>query len=269
MNGLTSRGHSIAWRRSLGHRRDRAQERVLAAVGGRAHGRVILLLALVLALSSADTAAVGAAAGPLKRALHINFTQIGLLAALPSLAGAAATVPVGALSDRVHRVSLLRWSVVAWSLAMIAAGASTSFEMLLLSRLAIGVVTATSGPTLASLTGDFFSPSERGRIYGFILTGDLIGSVSGLFFSGNVAAVSWRLAFWVLAIPSAGLAGRWGGICLSRLGAAPTACTPAAPTSRPGRPARSPDTTSGPRTLRRRPWRRNSSGPGRDSVRRT
>jgi len=89
---------------------------------------------------------------------------------------------------------------------MIAAGASTSFGMLLVSRLVLGAVTATSGPTLASLIGDFFPSRERGKVYGFILTGDLLGSVIGLFVSGNAAAISWRLAFWVLVIPSAILA---------------------------------------------------------------
>ncbi len=57
-----------------------------------------MLLASVLALSSADTAAVGADAGPLKHALALNFVQVGMLVALPALAGAVMTVPVGALS---------------------------------------------------------------------------------------------------------------------------------------------------------------------------
>lgn len=161
----------------------------------------------MLALNSADSAAVGAAAGPLKHALHINFTQLGLLVALPALTGAAATVPIGALTDRVRRVPLLAFSIGLWSVAMIVCGASTSFQMLLLSRLLLGAVTATSGPTIASLTGDLFPSLERARIYGFILTGELLGSVVGLLISGNVAGLlSWRFAFWVLAIPGAALA---------------------------------------------------------------
>lgn len=173
---------------------------------------MIVLLASVLALSSADTAAVGADAGPLKQALHLNFTQIGLLVALPALAGALMTVPIGALTDRVRRVSLLKWSIVLWSLTMVAAGASSSFGMLLMSRLVLGGAIATTGPTLGSLTGDYFPPGERGKIYGFILTGELVGSVIGLFVSGNVAAISWRLAFWVLVIPSAVLAWAIGSL---------------------------------------------------------
>jgi MFS family permease len=204
MSRLAHRLHDAA--RPLRRTGRRARRRLITAVGGEARARVIVLLALVLALSSADTSTIGAAAAPLKEALHIDYTEIGLLVALPSLAAAVATVPVGALTDHVCRVRLLRWSIVLWSVAMIAAGASGTFAMLLISRIAIGVVTATSGPTLASLTGDFFAPSERGRIYGFILTGDLVGSVVGLFLSGNAAAISWRWAFWVLVIPSAVLA---------------------------------------------------------------
>ncbi len=106
----------------------------------------------------------------------------------------------------MRRVSLLQWSIVLWSLAMTFAGAATSFGMLLISRLVLGGAIATTGPTLASLTGDFFPSRERGKIYGFILTSGFIGSVIGLFVSGNAAAISWRLAFWVLVLPSAILA---------------------------------------------------------------
>jgi MFS family permease len=178
---------SISTLRAPVHGGERITRLVIGVTGGPARARVIVLLASVLALSSADTSAVGAAAIPLKRALHLDFTQIGLLVALPTLVAALATVPIGALTDRIHRVSLLKWSIVLWSLAMIVAGASTSFEMLLVSRLLLGAVTATSGPTLASLIGDYFEPQERGKIYGFILTGELIGSVTGLLISGNAA----------------------------------------------------------------------------------
>ncbi len=187
--------------------RNAAARRASVAVGGPARIRVVGLLSLVLALNSADASAVGAAAGPIKQALHIDYTQLGLLVALPALIGAAATVPVGALTDRVRRVRLLAGSLVLWSASMLISGASSSYRMLLASQMLVGAVTATSGPTIASLTGDFFPSRERGRIYSFILTGELLGSVIGLFISGNAAGVlSWRFAFWVLAIPSAVLA---------------------------------------------------------------
>ena len=143
----------------------------------------------------------------LERDLHIGNTSIGLLVTVSTAVGAVATLPIGALTDRINRTNLLAGAILIWSVAMVVSGASTSFEMLLLTRLALGAVVATAGPTVASLTGDLFPAAERGRIYGFILTGELIGTGIGFLVSGDIAAVlSWRYAFWVLAVPGVILA---------------------------------------------------------------
>jgi MFS family permease len=66
----------------------------------------------------------------------------------------------------------------------------------------LGAVAATAGPAIASLTGDYFPANEGGRVYGFIPSGELAGSVIGFLISGSIAGhLSWRFAFWVLAIP--------------------------------------------------------------------
>jgi hypothetical protein len=49
------------------------------ALGGAARARVILVLAGVLGLASADAATVGASAAGLRRALAISNTDLGLL----------------------------------------------------------------------------------------------------------------------------------------------------------------------------------------------
>src|SRR5205085_1582677 len=48
--------------------------------------------------------------------------------------------------------------------------------------------------------------SERGRIYGFILAGELVGAGIGFSLTGEIAVLSWRAAFVVLAIPALVLA---------------------------------------------------------------
>ena len=55
---------------------------------------------------------------------------------------------------------------------------------------------------MASLVGDYFPGRERGRIYSFILTGELIGAGFGFAVTGDIAALSWRAAFVILAIPA-------------------------------------------------------------------
>jgi MFS family permease len=169
-------------------------------VGGRKRLRVVALLACVLALDAADKATVGAVAAQLEHDLHIGNLQIGLLVAVSTGISALTTLPFGALVDRVHRGKLLTIAIALWSLAMIAAGASVSYSMLLITRLGLGAVVAIASPAIASLTGDFFHPAERGRIYGYILAGELVGVAFGFLISGNVAAIlSWRASFWILA----------------------------------------------------------------------
>ena len=179
-----------------------ALDALVRVLGGARRTRVILLLACVLALSGADTATVGAAATELRHSLHINNTDIGLLVSVTSLVGAAATLPFGVLADRVRRTWTLAAAIVFWGLAMIWSAAATSFGNLLLARLFLGAVTAAAGPLVASLVGDSFSPNERGRIYGWILTGELIGVGFGFAVTGGIAALSWRAAFVVLALPA-------------------------------------------------------------------
>ncbi|HJS94099.1 MAG TPA: MFS transporter [Solirubrobacteraceae bacterium] len=183
-------------------------------LGDPAQTRVIVLLACVLGLESADLSTVGATAPQLETAFHISNTQLGLLAAISTFVGAVFTVPMGALTDRVRRVNLLAISVSLWALAMVACALAQTYGWLLLARLGLGAVTATAGPAVASLTGDFFPAAERGKIYGYIISGELLGAGVGFVVSGSVAsAVSWRAAFAVLAIPAAALAlALWRGL---------------------------------------------------------
>ncbi len=85
---------------------------------------MIVLLACVLALDSADKATIGATAAQLKAALHIGNTDIELLAAASTAVGALATLPLGALTDRVNRTKLLTAAIGVWSVAMVLSGAS-------------------------------------------------------------------------------------------------------------------------------------------------
>ena len=176
-------------------------------MGGPARTRVILILAAVLGLNSADLGAVGALASQLEQALAIDHTRLGLLATVSSAVGAVATIPVGVLADRSQRVRLLVVTIAAWSVAMVAGGLATSYLWLLVSRLVLGVAVGAAGPVIASLTGDLFPPADRARVFGWILTGDIIGTGAGLVIAGDVgAALSWRYAFFLLAVASAALA---------------------------------------------------------------
>lgn len=177
------------------------------AAGGPARARVALTLAAVLAVNGADVGTVSATTGNLERAFGVGNTQIGLLLTVVSLTAAAFTLPAGILTDRVRRTRLLSGSIAAWAVATVVSGAAPSYQWLLAARVALGVVTATAGPAVASLTGDYFPAADRARIYGLITGGDLAGSGLGYLVSGDLSSLTtWRAAFWWLAVPSLVLA---------------------------------------------------------------
>jgi MFS family permease len=175
---------------------------VVKRVGGPARARVITLFGAVLALNGADSATVGAVAPQLESALHIGNAKIGLLASVSLLVGAIFTIPVGYLVDRFNRMPILAASIVLWSVASLLSAFSGSYGGLLLTRLALGAVAASAGPAIASLTGDYFPARERGRVYAYILGGEIAGTAAGFIISGAVASlISWRATFILLAIP--------------------------------------------------------------------
>jgi MFS family permease len=183
-----------------------ARGRLEATLGGPERTRVIVVLAAVAGLASADVATVGASAIQLRSSLHIDNTDIGLLVALSSVVGAVASVPFGVLADRVRRTAVLSASVVLWGGAMLWSATATSFGQLLLARLALGIVMAAAGPLTASLVGDYFPDIERGRIFTSIGVGELAGGGIGFAVTGDLAALSWRVAFAALALPALFLA---------------------------------------------------------------
>jgi MFS family permease len=191
---------------AIGRARRAGARALTQKLGGAERTRVIVLLAAVLALSSADATTVGAAATPLRHSLGINNTDIGLLVTVTSLVAALTSLPFGVLADRVRRTSMLGTAIVFWGIAMIWSATVSSFDDLLLTRVALGAVTAAAGPVVASLVGDYFAAAERGRIYGYILAGELAGAGVGFAVTGDIAALSWRAAFVILALPALVLA---------------------------------------------------------------
>ncbi len=183
-----------------------AHRQGVRVLGGPERARAIAVLAAVGGLASADAATVGASAAQLRHALDISNTDIGLLVTLSATVGAVAAVPFGVLADAVNRTRLLAASIVLWGVAMVWSATVTSFGHLLWARLALGLVTASAGPAVASLVGDYFPADERGRIYGFISLGELVGAGVGFVVTGDIAALSWRAAFVVLALPAFALA---------------------------------------------------------------
>ena len=93
------------------------------------------------------------------------------------------------INDRVKRIPMLAASIVLWSIASLLGAFAGSYSTLLLTRLLLGAVVATAGPAIASLTGDYFPAKERGKIYAYILGGEIGGNALGFIVCGSVACM--------------------------------------------------------------------------------
>lgn len=167
--------------------------------------RIVLVLAAVLALDAADKGALSVTAAQLQSYFHISRTDFGVLGSLTTGVGALATLPFGIYVDRVARTRLLMRVIVLWALAMAASGLAPGYGFLLGTRIVLGVITAVAYPTVASLIGDYFPAEERGRIYGLVLSGELLGTGLGVILSGGAASLfhTWRAAELALLLPAA------------------------------------------------------------------
>ncbi|MEV4619267.1 MFS transporter [Asanoa sp. NPDC049573] len=168
---------------------------------------MIILLAMVLALNSADSGTIGAVGAPLEADLGISHAQLGLFATVSSGVGAVAAPVAGVLADRTVRVRLLVVTIAVWGVSMVVGGLAPNYTALLLSRIALGAAVAAAGPIVASLIGDLFQPGERAKIFGWVLTGELVGAGLALLIGGDIAAwLTWRAPFLGLGVISLGLA---------------------------------------------------------------
>ena len=182
-------------RRGSGH--------LASLLGGPVRLHVVVVLAAIVGLQSADSGAIGALAAPIEATFHVGNTGLGLLVAASTIVGVATCLPFGVYVDRYNRTRILQAVAVVWGLSTVVSGTSSSFGMLLAVRVFQGGLTAVVGPALASLAGDLFPTAERSRLWSYVLIGELVGAGIGITVSGVLSGlVGWRPALSVLGIPA-------------------------------------------------------------------
>lgn len=134
--------------------------------------------------------------------------MMGLLAG-PAFAifYATAGIPISRLADRASRVNLISISAALWSAMTALSGAATSFIMLALCRIGVGVGEAGCSPPSHSLISDYYPVEKRGRALGVYAMATQAGSAFGWLLGGWVALfLGWRWAFVAVGAPGVLLA---------------------------------------------------------------
>lgn len=126
---------------------------------------------------------------PLKADIGITDTEFGLLQG-PAFALFYATMglPLGWLADRVHRVRLMAFAILFWSLMTFLSGFATEYWHLLLCRFGVGFGEAALVPAAVSLLADLFPPQRRALPVSVFTAGLAVGSGLALYLGGSFIA---------------------------------------------------------------------------------
>lgn len=163
----------------------------------------VAVLFAINILNFYDRHVPGALVEPMRKEFHLDDTQIGLLGSAFIWIYALIGVPLGRIADTGSRKKLLVWGVVVWAALTASAGLATTYALLLLSRVGVGVGEAACAPTATSWLGDLFPPHERSRVLALFMLGVPVGGAMGYFFSGPLAqAYGWRAAMVMAAAPA-------------------------------------------------------------------
>ena len=171
----------------------------------RASGWVaVFVLFAAYAVSFVDRQIVGLLVEPIKASLAISDTRIGLLQGPAfGLFYTILGVPLGWLADRTHRVRLIAAGITLWSVMTVFCGLATSFEMLFLARMGVGIGEAVLVPAGISLLADRFGPQDRALPMSVFTSGLSLGAGMALLLGG------WFVAFAGHGAAALPLIGAW------------------------------------------------------------
>jgi MFS transporter, Spinster family, sphingosine-1-phosphate transporter len=173
----------------------------------------LLLIALTNAMSLLDRQILAILAPAIKADLKIGDAEMGLLyGTVFALFYALFSLPVGRLADGWVRTKLLAISLIFWSTFTGLAGFASSFAMLALSRLGVGIGEAATAPAGTSLAYDYWPKHRRGFVMSVLASSIALGLGGSLILGGFAAdwwsktypassLRGWQFAFFAAALP--------------------------------------------------------------------
>lgn len=161
------------------------------------------LLLLVYVVNYVDRQVLSILLEPIRKELHLNDSQLGLLSGLGfALFYAAAGLPIARLADRLSRKNIIAGSLALWSVATAICGLTATFPQLLVARAGVAIGEAGAGPAGHSMIADLFPHGKRATALAVFSCGVPIGILVGLLAGGWLnQAFDWRTAFVVVGLP--------------------------------------------------------------------
>jgi MFS family permease len=169
-------------------------------------------------LSFIDRQILGTFVDPIKQDFGVTDAQVGMLQGLAfALFYTFIGLPLGRWVDKTNRRNLIAAGVLIWSFFTASCAFATSFDMLFISRMGVGIGEATLGPAAFSIMIDLFPRQRMGVAASVFYWGNLLGAGLALLVGGAVREAAatmapwnipfmgevtgWRLVFVMLGIP--------------------------------------------------------------------
>lgn len=168
----------------------------------RVRWKIFLLLLGLVSINYIDRASLSIAMPLIATEFALEPATQGLLLSSFFWTYALMQVPGGMLADRFKPRIVIAGATVGWGLFQALAVVATSWPMLVLTRLGLGVSEAPIYPAGGKLNGIWMTPHERGRGAALLDGGAPLGAALGSIVIAWLISVfgSWRMAFVVAGV---------------------------------------------------------------------
>jgi predicted MFS family arabinose efflux permease len=164
---------------------------------------VIALIWIVLLLRFVDIQIIAVLLESIRAEFGVSDTLLGLLSGTAfALFYGTLGVPVAWLADRYNRRNIIAAAVGLWSAMTALCGMASSFLMLFLARVGVGVGEAGGTAPAFSLVSDYVPAHKRATVFALLNTSVPAGVFAGMIIGGWVnASHGWRGALMIVGIP--------------------------------------------------------------------
>lgn len=162
----------------------------------------LFIMFLISLLNYLDRQVLSIVQEDVKADLLLTDSQLGRLVLVFGLAHALFAIPIGRVADRRPRKNILATCLAVWSGFTAFCGMVSSYTLLLIGRMGVGLGEAGVTPTSYSLVSDKFPLSKRATAIAFLGLGIPIGSMLSLIIGGVLTeSIGWRMTFVVFGVP--------------------------------------------------------------------